>query len=197
MQRTHNPVERPKTREGDAPTNYHAKIAQPCWEGWLWGTCVWHISAWESANGYWNWHCVPYNPSSRQWMHFLLIVCQPPITVIVSQEVVIFFFCPHCVLVETFKSKSLSPRQSPEPPFRPDSKLTFTLRRTCVCLEPLGSRMNSGFRPGSAAIGKSTVWGWAEVVWQSCYILSPSVILSLECISKRGFQQRRERAVSV
>ena len=30
MQRTHNPVERPKTREGDAPTNYHAKIAQPC-----------------------------------------------------------------------------------------------------------------------------------------------------------------------
>jgi hypothetical protein len=66
-------------------------------------------------------------------MHFLLIVfiahthsvCQQPITVIVSQELVIFSFCRHCVLVETFKSKSLSPRQSPEPPFRLDSKLTL------------------------------------------------------------------------
>ena len=100
-------------------------------------------------------------------MHFLLIVfiahthsvCQYPITVIVSQDLAIFSFCCHCVLVETFKSKSLSPRQSPEPPFRPDSKLTLRSWRTCVCLEPLGSRMNSGFRPGSAAIGKSTVWG--------------------------------------
>ena len=138
-------------------------------------------------------HCPQFNVCHQN--HYRHYHCHQPVTA--TYDLAIFSFCCHCVLVETFKSKSLSPRQSPEPPFRPDSKLTFTLRRTCVCLEPLGSRMNSGFRPGSAAIGKSTVWGWAKVVWQSCYFLSPSVILSLECISKRGFQQRRERAVSV
>ena len=34
---------------------------------------------------------------------------------------------PPCVLVEIFKSKSLSPRQDLEPPFCPDLKLTFAL----------------------------------------------------------------------
>ncbi len=97
MQRTHNPVERPKTREGNAPTNYHAKIAQPCWEGWLWGACVWHISAWESANGYWNWHCVPYNPSSRQWMHFLLIVFFAHTHAFFAH----WLYCPHSFSLST------------------------------------------------------------------------------------------------
>ena len=73
----------------------------------------------------------------------------------------------------------------------PGLEAHFALWCTCVCLEPLGSRIDIGFRPGSAAIGKSTVWGWAEVVWQSCYILSPSVILSLWVHLKEGVSAKK------
>ncbi len=41
------------------------KVCTSCWEGWLQGTIDQHISSWESANGYWHWHCVPCNRSGR------------------------------------------------------------------------------------------------------------------------------------
>ncbi len=73
----------------------------------------------------------------------------------------------------------------------PGLEAHFALRRICVCLEPLGSRLNSKYSTQSAAIGKSTVWGGAKVVWQNCYLLSPSVILSLWVNLKGGVSAKK------
>ncbi len=108
--------------------------------------------------------------------HYQRCHCHQPITAIV--RIAISFFGCSCDLVEIFKSKFLSPRHNPEPPFCPDSKLTFALG-VFVLGFTSWEMFEFWFQYRSVAMGKSTIWGWAKVVWQNCYLLSPSGILSL------------------